>query len=577
MLLAPGGGNLEQSLMAARLDYNGGMTWHTRDRLVVWLAIASLALAALACNAFAGRVEPGLPPPPMPSATGAPGETAAPGVAATATLPAEATTAIGQGVVRVLVDLNVRAGPGVGYERVGFMLRDETAQVLGRDPTSGWWKIQCPPRADGNECWVSGGAQYTRAENIQVAPTAMAPATATPSAPTPAPGTGLLSFVDGGRLYAAVLDLGRDLPTAGAALQLVPAASVQRVAIAPDGRTIAFTALDANSGFNELRLVNADGGNERTLVRSADLPRVPEAAELPAAANEDARVQVLDFQWQADGAALAFNTALINPVGYSAGSQSDLWTITPDGRLDARLAAGRGLPRFALSPGNQVIMVGRQEVVRANVDGSGLETVLSFEPSQLTEGFYYPAVQWAAGGAFALVAVSERYTTADDPRDLKATLWRIPTSGSAERLGQVRADVISQPALWSSDGQRLVFVRPRRDSLELVLANGNGSTPETYADGGGLRPLAWRPSGSRLVYAGRGFVAVGAVGERPARLVLGEGEQAARGLWLSEAAYLTEVVAADGSSSLVSVGADGRRELLARLAVAGEPFDVWTP
>lgn len=63
----------------------------------------------------------------------------------------------------------------------------------------------------------------------------------------------------------------------------------------------------------------------------------------------------------------------------------------------------------------------------------------------------------------------------------------------------------------------------------------------------------------------------------PARLVLGEGEQAARGLWLSEAAYLTEVVAADGSSSLVSVGADGRRELLARLAVAGEPFDVWTP
>ena len=33
--------------------------------------------------------------------------------------------------MRVLVDLNVRAGPGVGYERVGFLLRDETAVILG--------------------------------------------------------------------------------------------------------------------------------------------------------------------------------------------------------------------------------------------------------------------------------------------------------------------------------------------------------------------------------------------------------------------------------------------------------------
>jgi len=548
-----------------------------RDRWTIWLVVAMLALAALACNAFAGRVEPGLPPPPEPSPNSAPGETVGtPGVAATATLPGEATAAVGQGTVRVLVDLNVRAGPGVGYERVGFMLRDETAVVLGRDPVSGWWKIECPQRAEGSECWISGGEQFTRAERVEVAPTAVAPATATPEAPTPAPGTALLSFVDGGRLYAAILDLGRDPPTAAAPVQLSQAASVQRLAIAPDGRTIAFTALDPNSGFNELRLVNADGGNEHTLVRSVDLPRVPEAAELPAAANDAARVQVLDFQWQDDGAALVFNTGLINPTGYSAGSQSDLWTVTPDGQLDGRLAAGRGLPRFTLSPANQVIMVGRQEMIRVNTDGSGLETVLSFEPSQLTNGFYYPSVQWVTGGTFALAAVSDRFALADDPGKMKAILWRIPAVGPAERLGQVRADVISRPALWSADAQRLAFVRPRRGSMELVLANGDGSTPKTYADEGDVRPLAWSPSRPRLLYAGPGFVATGAVGERPARLALSEGEQAGNGLWLTDSAYLVEVVAG-GSSALVAIGGDARRELLARLAVAGGAFAVWIP
>ena len=159
-----------------------------RDRLIIWLGLTLLALASLACNAFAGRIEPSLPPPPLPTAAFTPGSgTLPPGPAATVTLPGAMTAVPGQGTVRVLVDLNVRAGPGVGYERVGFMLRDETAVVLGRDPASGWWKIQCPPSAEGSECWISGGSQYTRVENLNAAPTATA--TATAAAPTTAPAT----------------------------------------------------------------------------------------------------------------------------------------------------------------------------------------------------------------------------------------------------------------------------------------------------------------------------------------------------------------------------------------------------
>ena len=63
------------------------------------------------------------------------------------------------------------------------------AAILGRDEPSGWWKIECPERAEGSECWVSGSAQYTRAENGAAAPTAAALPTSAPS--DPAPGTGL--------------------------------------------------------------------------------------------------------------------------------------------------------------------------------------------------------------------------------------------------------------------------------------------------------------------------------------------------------------------------------------------------
>jgi hypothetical protein len=87
-----------------------------------------------------------------------------PGLAPTATLPGDPSPQAAQGTLRILVDLNIRSGPGVQNDRVGFLRKNDLAIVLARDPNSGWWKIECPPQADGNECWVSGGAQFTRLE-----------------------------------------------------------------------------------------------------------------------------------------------------------------------------------------------------------------------------------------------------------------------------------------------------------------------------------------------------------------------------------------------------------------------------
>lgn len=139
-----------------------------KDRVVIGWAILFVMLLTLACNAFAGRPSSTLPPPPNPTATQPAAEPSPlPGLAPTVTLPSDPTPAPAQGTVRILVDLNIRSGPGVRFDRVGFLLKDERAVVRGQDEASGWWLIECPPAADGDECWVSGGSQFTLLESAE--------------------------------------------------------------------------------------------------------------------------------------------------------------------------------------------------------------------------------------------------------------------------------------------------------------------------------------------------------------------------------------------------------------------------
>jgi hypothetical protein len=157
-------------------EYGQQMRCEMRDRMVVAWGLIVLLFTTLACNAFAGRPDSSLPPPPNPTiAPTAEAPVILPGLAPTATLPGDPTAATAQGFVRILIDLNIRSGPGVRFERVGFLLKDERAVVIGRDPESGWWKIQCPPDAEGSECWVSGGAQYTFPEDVDLSPATPAP------------------------------------------------------------------------------------------------------------------------------------------------------------------------------------------------------------------------------------------------------------------------------------------------------------------------------------------------------------------------------------------------------------------
>jgi hypothetical protein len=168
-----------------------------RDRTIIWTGLLVAALAMLACNAFAGRPTLVIPSPPaLPAGTPpadagapAPGPTNPAGsgfeLAPTVTIPGQPTLTGDEPAVVILVDLNIRSGPGVSNRRVGFMLRGERAVVLGRDERTGWWRIVCPPAADGSDCWVSGGERYTRLEAPAAAPTVLAPTLPGESPPAP--------------------------------------------------------------------------------------------------------------------------------------------------------------------------------------------------------------------------------------------------------------------------------------------------------------------------------------------------------------------------------------------------------
>jgi hypothetical protein len=84
-----------------------------------------------------------------------------------------------------LVTVNARAGPGVDFPAVGGLSAGQTAPITGINPEGTWWQIVFPPNSDGR-AWVTGGAQYTRADLTRVVPVVEGPALSAFPSPPPA-------------------------------------------------------------------------------------------------------------------------------------------------------------------------------------------------------------------------------------------------------------------------------------------------------------------------------------------------------------------------------------------------------
>ena len=487
----------------------------------------------------------------------APTATLAGGFPATAT-PIVAEPVDGEPLLRALVDVNIRVGPGVAYERDSFVLKGETAVVLGRHAESGWWKIVCPERSEGNVCWVSGGSEYTSVSNGAAAQAVVAPPTPT-AAPTVAAkiaptavselseaadatqtetlpndlAFGLAAesrmvYADEGALWLLSLDGETSEPT-----WLADAEEVGGVLISPNGRYVAFTTLQNTDA--SLHLVDIETGAVQILVDATDLENISPSDELITLIGQ--------LQWLPDNQALAFNTyAVDRDGGPGVGSLEDLWTVDLAGVLTERFAAGEGGGTFAISVDEVVVLGQTTAVVRTNLDGSNYETVIEFDfVNTASEFAFYPWLQWTENGSSATAAISssEPYASAE------ADLWRIPLSGKAESLTSLAGNIIFSPVIWSASGRQLGYVLQTGGAdTDLIIGKGDGSETVMY-DVDSTRFFGWSPAERHFVYAGQGNYAVGQVSGEPLVVELAEGKTAVSAQWLTDNAFIIALGSAD--------------------------------
>lgn len=543
--------------------------------------ISIMILVSLACNAFAsGGDEPPaleLPPPIVTlQATAVTDDTLAP----TATLPGGApidvtSAAPGNATVNILVDLNIRSGPGVVYDRLGFFTKGATVPVVGRDPASGWWVVQCPPHISAAQCWISGGPEYTTSNSADGVPIAQVPPTPTPPPTnTPVPETEVISSLDGGivaytddaGLWVLPLDMGQNPPVADTPVQIVSDPNIEQLIIAPDGRSIAFVS--QNNEGNSLHVVGVDGNGRSQLVTSSGLP-VPED-------DADVAVFIGQIAWLPNSRDIAFNTSLQNLVGPGIASQQDLWIASVNGEVTERFTAGQGGQTFAISPNGQQVIFGRpEEVVRANLDGSQVETVVTFDfVNTASEYAYAPMAQWLPDNSAALVAISSA-----DPwqPEANASLFRIPRTGTAVPLGTILGNILFTPVNWTASGNNLVYVQMVPDGSNeqaLTLAQGNGQNPQAYRVGEQLSLYAWSPNSAQFLYAGNGFFAIGRPGDAP--LELATTAAATSMQWLNNNAFVL-LNGSMGSWQLEAVNVEGETAVLANINTDFVASDVWVP
>lgn len=537
-----------------------------RERILL-LTILILMLTALACNAFAGTVEPALPLPQTTAVATIAADGPAP--VSTATLPGDATTAAGA-TVTVLVDLNVRSGPGVAYDRVGFLLAGASMPIQGRSAEGDWWQIACPEDIGGTACWVSAGEQFSRATNASEVAVVEIPPTPTPRPPDLAENTAVLAYVDGGRLFVTLLDLTANPPTADAPRQLVEEATVQRIALSPDGRRVAFVA--GTFRANSLNVVSVDGSGLQTLIASEAMAREGDA-------GRGVVVLVDQIAWQPDGLGLAFTTAEASLVGPGFGSQQDLWAVDLDGTAVELLPPPQGGGGLAFLSDGRLLVSAQGQILRVEPAGATRETLIRFAPiNTASEYIYFPQVQVTQGDT-TLVAIPD-----SDPwqPDSGAALWQIPAVGPAVEMGALAGNILFSPVIWSDDGARLGYVQQLMDLTnpvpQLVIAEGSGQNPAVVDASPQLRFFGWNTAGDALLYASQGFLTLARPDADPLLFGLAQGQLVDAARWITADSFVAAVGFPDNNTWELRAGTTaGSETLLATLSsgTSGVTFDVW--
>lgn len=546
-----------------------------------------LFLTSLACNAFAPRgTEPeiNLPPPDVADLTSTPLPTSESGLAPTATVVGGSEEGGESGgeenenstdpTVRVLVDLNIRKGPGVQYDRVGFLLAGETAPIIGRDPASGWWKIVCPAKIDDpTECWLSGGSQYSAATNAGGVPVAAVPPTPTPEPTATATATavpdtntgnntnndGFVVYTTNDGLFQATLDNSQSPPAFGNTAQLAINADIGIIEISPNGQYVVYTT-GAAPAF-QLRLVNLSTQADTLLLTGADLDDDPSDSIGTFADN---------IAWLGDSQRILLNTSISNLVGPGAGSREDLYVLTLTGELTQLFGEGEFAGEFAVS-GNQLLGGSSDAIRLATIGDNNTTTLIEFPMiNTASEYIFYPKPQWISNTS-AYVAIPNQSPFEDQ----QFSIWQL-NGATAVQGPDLPGLGLFNSVLWSPNGSRVAFIDnvTEQNTPFITIANGDGQNAFAYDSGDNLQIYEWSNNSQSILYSGNGFYAASAEGGSPTEFLVTDAVLDMQ--WLGNETFIT-AVGATGQWNLITNTRSGQTNIVAIVNDDFITFDVWTP
>ena len=367
--------------------------------------------------------------------------------------------------------LNVRAGPGTAYARLGALGAADVVTVVGRTADGAWLEVQAAD-LDGGSGWASAyylvvdGAidslsvtapDITTTTTMDTIPVSAASSTANPISQSPnlsisnanaaasgLSGTLVFQSGQGGTIYAYDLDDGG----------LWTLTNGFDPAISPDGQRVAFTRQGIDGG---LYLIDIDGSNERRIYTGP--------------------LNMASPKWSEDGTAIVFSYAISSQECRDMGA----------GRcaLDAEFLDGR---MSDLDP-NDYSLITKYEydlgVVAA--DGSNFHSLSALHSSR--------APDWSAAGIV--------YQSSDGIQTIQ------DTPGANSKV--VTYDML-QPADqdpdWQPGGGRILIQRQGASHWEIWAVDASGGNmvaltqPHTTlvdALPSNVAP-AWSPDGSQIVF-----------------------------------------------------------------------------
>jgi hypothetical protein len=342
---------------------------------------------------------------------------------------------------------------------------------------------------------------------------------------TPSGSEGLrIAYTSAGNVWIIV---GEDPPR-----QLSHTQHADRVFLSSDGAVVAYAHNDVDAGVFELRVVNADGSDDRLIL---------DQAAFDALYPLDSARHFLPSQmiFLSGTHRLLFNTqAAFERPGYI--KNDDVLSIDVDTESLKRLLAPGSGGNFYPSPdGTKLAIIQADRIGLADSDGSNLlPKLLTFaEVMTYSEFTFYPEPVWSPDSSHFAVVIPSKDPLATNPT---STVWILSEDGSPPTKTAILDGQSFFPQAFgapviASDLSKIAFIRSGSEQNEghLVIADEDGSSEIVYSTGN-LRWIGWSPDSSAFAYSvGPKDLKLGAIGELP--LPLGDGIQFR---WVNSEDYL---------------------------------------